>query len=133
MTVKTYAAAGTMVLLIANVPGRSPAVSAGAQGAAAPDLGPVTTITVPDATSTFALDINASGVIVGRYVASGQTHGFERLASGDIVTIDVPGSSFTVAAGINDAGTIVGQYALPAAPTERHGFVLRDGVFTFFD
>jgi len=38
-----------------------------------------------------------------------------------------------VAGAINDRGNIVGQFALPTAPTERHGFLFKDGVFTSFD
>jgi uncharacterized membrane protein len=38
-----------------------------------------------------------------------------------------------VAGGINDSGDIVGWYALPTAPAQRHGFLLQDGIFTFFD
>jgi uncharacterized membrane protein len=95
--------------------------------------GDVTTIDVPGATGTLALDINASGVIVGRYKADGATHGFVRRRTGEIETIDYPGASFTVAAGINDAGEISGQYALPDAPDERHGYLLRNGQFTPLD
>ena len=100
---------------------------------AIPQLGTVTSINVPGATATLALDINAEGFIVGRYASAGRTHGFMRSPSGDFTTIDFPGASFTVAGAINDRGNIVGQYALPAAPAERHGFLLMDGVFTSFD
>ena len=117
----------------------SPAgVNAGAPDAdqwSHPDLAAMTfaSIDVPGSTGTFALDINASGDVVGRCVIGGQTHGFLRGANGDFTTIDFPGASFTVAAGINDAGDIVGMYALPTAPTERHGFVLHAGSFTTID
>ena len=96
-------------------------------------LGPVTTIDFPGATATLAADINAEGFIVGRYAVAGQTHGFLRTPVGEFMTIDFPGSSFTVAAGINDLGDIVGMYALPSAPTQRHGFLLKDGIFSSFD
>lgn len=92
-----------------------------------------TTINVPGSTGTFAMDINADDVVVGRYGAGGQTHAFLRAADGTFTTIDYPGASFTVAAGINNVGDVVGMYALPSAPNERHGFLLRDGVFTTFD
>jgi hypothetical protein len=88
-----------------------------------------TSIDFPGATSTFAMDINASDEVVGRYAVGGQTHGFLRDAEGNLTTIDYPGASFTVAAGINSDGDIVGMYALPSAPTERHGYLLQDGVF----
>ena len=96
-------------------------------------LGRVTPINVPGATATLALDINAQRFIVGRYTSAGRSHGFMRSPEGDITSIDFPGASLTVAAAINDPGDIVGQYALPSAPTERHGFLLQDGVFSSFD
>jgi uncharacterized membrane protein len=98
--------------------------------------GTFTSFDVPGAVGTLALDINASGTIVGRYFAPTTpltTHGFIRTPDGEFTTVDYPGSSFTVAAGINARGDIVGQYALPSAPRERHGYLLRDGVFTSFD
>jgi probable HAF family extracellular repeat protein len=85
---------------------------------------------------TLALDINASGTIVGRYLAPTTpltTHGFIRTPDGQITTFDYPGSSFTAAVGINARGDIVGQYAVPTAPKQRHGYLLSAGVFTSFD
>lgn len=95
--------------------------------------GTITTIDVPGATATLALDINAEGVIVGRYRVAGQTHGFLLTPAGELVTIDFPGANFTVAASLNDRGDVVGFYALPSAPTQRHGFLLKDGIFSSFD
>lgn len=95
--------------------------------------GTFTLFDVPGATMTVALDINAEGYIVGRYAISGRTHGFLRMPAGEFLTIDFPGSSFTVAAGINDAGDIVGHYGLPSAPSQRYGYLLKDGVFTSFN
>ena len=92
----------------------------------------LTIFDVPGASRTFALDINAKGEIVGRYLSAGQNHGFLRDTTGNLTTIDYPGSSFSVASSINDSGAIVGWYTLPAEPI-RHGFLLRDGVFTSFD
>ena len=92
--------------------------------------------------STFetALDINDRGVIVGRYLASDgkTTYGYVRSESGAFVTIQYPDAVFTVAAGINDVGDIVGQYSLPSdivpgKPAVRHGFLLRNEVYTSFD
>lgn len=96
-------------------------------------LGTFTPINVPGAAATLTLDINDEGVIVGRYASAGLTHGFMRSPNGDFTTIDFPGASLTVATSINSIGALVGQYALPTAPTERHGFLLKDGVFTSFD
>lgn len=98
--------------------------------------GTFTSFDVPAAAGTLALDINASGTIVGRYIAPtspATTHGFIRTPDGQFTTIDYPGSSFTAAVGINAGGDIVGQYALPTAPKQRHGYLLSDGVFTSFD
>ncbi|MGH7626791.1 MAG: hypothetical protein ACREOJ_15925 [Gemmatimonadaceae bacterium] len=92
----------------------------------------LTIFDVPGASRTFALDINAEGEIVGRYLTAGQNHGFLRDLNGTLTTIDYPGSNFSVASSINDSGAIVGWYSLPADPI-RHGFLLRDGVFTSFD
>jgi uncharacterized membrane protein len=92
-----------------------------------------TTIDVPGASTTLALDINNEGVIVGRYASAGRTHGFVRSTAGELTTIDFPGAGFTVAGALNNHGDIVGWYTLPAAPAVRHGFLLRDGEFTTFD
>jgi uncharacterized membrane protein len=97
------------------------------------ERGTITTFDVPGATNTIPLSINADGVIVGRYLMAGHTHGFMRSPSGDLTTIDVPGASFTVTAAINNRGDIVGMYAVPSAPTMRHGFLLKDGEFTTLD
>lgn len=97
------------------------------------NLATVVTIDVPGATNTFPFAINAEGVVVGRYLSSGKTHGFLRAPDGSMFTIDYPGASFTVAGSINDQGDIVGWYILPSAPSVRHGFLLRDGEFTSFD
>ena len=95
--------------------------------------GTLTPFDVPGTTVTLALDINSEGFIVGRYASAGVTHGFMRSPSGDFTTIDFPGGSLTVATAINERGDIAGQYAVPSAPTQRHGFLLKDGVFTSFD
>ena len=95
-----------------------------------------TTIDVPGATTTVALDINSAGVIVGRYTsaADGNTHGFMRSKHGALTTIDFPGAVFTVAAGINGGGDIVGMYRLPTDGSRvRHAFLLTDGEFTTID
>jgi len=97
------------------------------------DVATITIFDVPGAANTVPLSINADGVIVGRYRASGLVHGFVRSPSGDITTIDVPGANFTVTAAINNRGDIVGMYGVPSSPAGRHGFLLKDGVFTTFD
>jgi len=134
MTGKAIAAVALALVTVAsNWSGSRSAAILQAEGKAVTSLGTVTPIDVPGATSTLAVDINASGAIVGRYLSAGQTHGFLRNPEGEFSTIDVPGASFTVAAGINDTGDIVGWYALPTAPAQRHGFLLQDGIFTLVD
>lgn len=105
----------------------------GARFARGVDRASFTSLLVPGATGTLPLDINDHGVIVGRYGSAGRTHGFLRDAAGVYTTIDFPGANFTVAAGLNDSGVVVGWYTFPAAPTVRHGFVLKEGLFTSFD
>jgi len=76
---------------------------------------------VPGSVSTTAIDINASGVIVGVYEApAGKTHGFVREGS-QYVTLDVPGARTTSAWGINSDGTIVGGFVDAGGVT--HGLV----------
>jgi uncharacterized membrane protein len=89
---------------------------------------------MPGAAGTFAIDINSTGEIVGRYMSGGRTHGFHRAVTGELTTVDFPGSVFTVAAAINDDGDIVGMYRLPADPsTARHGYLMRNGEFMTID
>jgi probable HAF family extracellular repeat protein len=89
------------------------------------------TIDPPGSMGTLALDINASGNIVGNYLtADGKAHGF-LLSKGTFTTIDVPGAGLlSEANGINDAGEIVGIWGLL---TEEHGYVLNKGTFTTTD
>ena len=120
-----------------------------AQDAVDPGPGVATTIDVPGATNTFPFGINASGVIVGRYLgAGGLTHGFVRTADDEVCTdnyptasfvvagitnvcvIDVPGANFTVASDLNAQGDIVGWYTRPGSPV-RHGFLLKAGTSEF--
>src|SRR5262249_13953287 len=116
-----------------------------AQDGATADLATVTTIDVPGAINTFPFGINASSVIVGRYLARNNiTHGFVRTAADAVCTVDYPGTSFTipgvtnvctldfpganftVASGINDQGDITGWYTLPGSAV-RHGLLLKAG------
>ena len=92
-----------------------------------------TSFDVPGSNSTFPMGLNADGDAVGQYTIAGSTHGFLRRVAGAFTTIDYPGASFTVAAGINSDGDITGWYNFPAAPTQRHGFLLHDGEFTTVD
>lgn len=77
---------------------------------------------VPGSVSTTAIDINASGIIVGVFEApTGKTHGFVREGS-EYATLDVPGARNTSAWGINSGGTIVGAFVDAAGVT--HGVVV---------
>lgn len=111
----------------------APAATVRARTSRAPDATTFTSLVVPGATQTFPLDINEHGVIVGRYLSGGRTHGFLRDEAGTFTTVDYPGSSFSVAGAVNDSGAIAGWYVFAAAPTIRHGFLLKDGAYTSFD
>jgi hypothetical protein len=92
-----------------------------------------TAIDFPNAAETVALDVNASGDIVGRYTSAvdGTVHGFLRSQQGELTSIDFPGANFTVAAGINARGDIAGQFRLPGDDMRsRRGFVLSEDQFT---
>lgn len=91
----------------------------------------VQTLDFPDATTTFANDVNDSGYIVGTYWDSnGVSHGFLYDGS-SYTTIDYPDADWSEATGINQQGDIVGFYGYN---TENyfHGF-LYDGGFTRID
>lgn len=123
-----------------------------AQDGGTPDLGTVTTIDVPGSINTFPFGINASGVIVGRYLGAEHHSRVVRTATDEVCTVDypgtsfamagvtnvcvvdVPGANFTVASGINAQGDISGWYTV-AGSAVRHGFVLNAGELTplFFD
>ena len=107
---KACMAATLLVIALGN--GVKTVPTADAQGAAPLDLGTIAVIDVPGAANNSPLDINAEGVIVGRYASGGRTHGFVRTTAGEFTPIDVPGSVFTSATSINERGDIVGQFAL---------------------
>jgi hypothetical protein len=96
------------------------------------------------AQGTFALRINADGVIVGYYVdASDGYHGFVRSADGTITTLNAPGAGTgtssatgyslgTKALSINDDGVIAGYYI--DASEVYHGFMVSaSGTITTFN
>jgi uncharacterized membrane protein len=92
------------------------------------------TIDFPDSTSTIAIDISATGEIVGSYNDAKGTHGYLLSRNGQFTPIDVPGANFTRAAGINPGGDIVGTYRLSTDPAmARHGFLLSKGAFNPID
>ena len=89
-----------------------------------------TTIDYPGAAATLAVDINANGQIVGRFVDGSGIHGW-LLSAGTFTTINFPGASVTRPRGINLNGDIVGHYV--SQGEQEHGFLLRGGVFTTID
>ncbi len=92
--------------------------------------GTFTSLDVPGATSTFALGINNSGLIVGGYAVNGQVvHGF-LLSGGAFTTVDVPGAINTELDGINNSNHVAGTYANSAGV---HAFLLKSGVITTID
>src|ERR1051326_3005775 len=84
--------------------------------------GTTTTFDFPGITgNTRAWDMNASGEVVGFYVA-GVQHGYMR-KNGAFISFDVPGAARTFATGTNALGDIVGRYA--DSKGLLHGFVVR--------
>jgi len=81
-----------------------------------------TTIDLPAALSTYALDINDSGEIDGFYFdTTGTPHGFVRGRDGQFTTFDVPGAVETILYGNDDRGDLSGLYVDQAG--NPHGFV----------
>jgi YD repeat-containing protein len=85
----------------------------------------------PDALSTWPVDINNDGEIVGYYYdAQANPHGFIR-RDGRTRTVDVPGAARTYAFAISESHEIAGEYFLPSGPA--HGFYSSNGRFLTFD
>ena len=95
--------------------------------------GIVTTFEVPDATATFAYQLNKGNEIVGSYVdANGITHGYTRDHRGNLAfPIDVPGSTGTSLFGNNDSNWTVGRYTDAAGVSHGLFFVTPDDIVTF--
>ena len=88
----------------------------------------------PGASSSTAMAINNSNVVVGWYTDSaGVYHGF-KYSNGTYTAINVPNAYETQALGINDLGDIVGTYLQGSQPNvTSHGFLLHNGAFTTID
>jgi endoglycosylceramidase len=104
----------------------------------------ITIIDVPSARTTYALEINAAGQVVGRFTdAAGREHGFLRSSDGQFSAVDVPGAGHTQVNGINNAGQIVGSFHSGMGEYKgrffdargyRHGFLRsREGRFSSVD
>ncbi len=124
---RRLARASSLALALAVLLAANPWRTAAAPSAAAPwytitDLG-----TLGGATS-FALDINALGVIAGSAVTVANTTHAYLYRNGVMNDLGTLGGSFGLAAGLNDAGTVTGQADTSAG--QRHGFVYRNGVMT---
>jgi hypothetical protein len=83
--------------------------------------GTITLFAVPDATATFAYQLNATNDIIGYYLdGTGIAHGYTRDPSGNLTfPIDVPGASATFLLGNNDSNWGVGRYTDESGAT--HG------------
>jgi probable HAF family extracellular repeat protein len=89
------------------------------------NLGRLTTLSAPGATSTAAFGLNNNGQVVGTYTdAAGLVHGFV-YQGGKFQPVDDPnGVGATIINGINDHGWIVGFYGpCTTGGTTCHGFV----------
>jgi uncharacterized membrane protein len=87
-----------------------------------------TTIDVPGAGFTIAIDINFNGQIVGRYNDATGTHGY-LLSKGSFTTVDFPGAQ-SYALGLNWQADIVGLYF---DGSKQHGYLFSGGVFSTVD
>ncbi len=95
--------------------------------------GVVTTFAVPEATATFAYQLNTSNQVVGYYIDSnGVTHGYKRDSAGVLTyPIDVPGSTGTLLLGNNDSNWGVGRYTDTLGLTHGLFYVTPDNILTF--
>jgi hypothetical protein len=93
----------------------------------------VTMFAVPDATATFAFQLNTLNQIIGYYVdVDGITHGYTRDTDGTLTyPIDVPGSTGTILFGNNDSNWGVGRYTDAAGVTHGLYFVTPDDIQTY--
>ena len=110
--------------LIAGVTAALAMVPAAASAASA--QGRFTTIHVPGAADTGAIDINDPGMVVGSYFDhnSSVEHGFLG-KGGAFTTLDVPGAIATVPSGVNDRKVVAGSYK--DSHQVFHGFTDRGG------
>jgi hypothetical protein len=93
----------------------------------------VTIFAVPDATATFAFQLNTLNQIIGYYVdVNGITHGYTRDTDGTLsYPIDVPDASGTILFGNNDSNWGVGRYTDSLGVTHALYFVSPDDIQTY--
>jgi len=92
-----------------------------------------TTFAVPNATATFAYQVNDSGQIIGYYIDSnGLKHGYTRDSAGVLTyPIDVLGATETLLLGNNGANWGVGRYTDTLGVTHGLFYVTRDNILTY--
>ena len=89
--------------------------------------GVYTTIDIPGALQSTAVDINARGQTIGFYLdTAGTTRVYPRQANGSLTTLASLSRS-TVPFGINNRGHVVGFYL--DANQVRHGFLFEHGAY----
>jgi hypothetical protein len=95
--------------------------------------GIVTTFAVPDATATFAYQLNTSNQIIGYYIDStGLKHGYTRDSAGVLTyPVDVPGTTETLLLGNNDSNWGVGRYTDTLGVTHGLFYITPDDILTF--
>ena len=95
--------------------------------------GVITTFAVPDATATFAYQLNTSNQIIGYYIDStGLKHGYTRDSAGVLTyPIDVPGATETLLLGNNDSNWGVGRYTDTLGVTHGLFYITPDDILTF--
>jgi len=93
----------------------------------------VTTFAVPDATATFAYQVNDAGQIAGSYIDSnGISHGYTRDSAGALTyPIDVPGATETVLLGNNASNWGVGRYTDASGVTHGFFYITPDNILTY--
>ena len=95
--------------------------------------GTVATFAVPDATATFAYQLNSFNQIIGYYIDSnGLIHGYTRDSAGVLTyPIDVPGATETLLLGNNDSNWGVGRYTDTSGVTHGLFYITPDDILTY--
>lgn len=117
--IQAETAAGTLAQAYVNTKGGQVAV-----GYFISPTGKYTQISIPNANSTNAWAMNASGTIVGSFVTTGGTTEAFIYQAGKYTTFHKPGMAYTSYNGINDNGVIVGDYQVEGGSDPEVGFIL---------
>jgi hypothetical protein len=93
----------------------------------------VTTFAVPNATATYAYQVNATNQIIGSYKDVNEIyHGYTRDSAGNLTfPIDVPGSTGTMLLGNNNSNWGVGSYTDASEVTHGLYFITPDNILTY--